>query len=998
MTVSAFLRLALQIAIMIAVVPAVLAGESILVNDDNAGANTVFDSTSMQLSPWERIPDGDLDACRTYLDGKTELVLSPGALPTTQAHLLLRAFDVDSSAEPDQGYAFPEQDNVLFNNRLMGQLSGDFQEWSTQLYPITLEETFSENLLAIDIDILGQQAGNSLWCVALDWGQLLIDGGQQDEASIQSLAISNVVTATDAVTLSVTIETQAIQAGDYHLELSLIDQNAAAQTDVVGTFNEELKQQTAGQITSQTFFLTFDRTVLTSGYYGLQALLFNTTFTANNTWPTTVQDLNIAHFYHNQNTTPSRTLYVDSDGDALLDGDELNLDSDGDGILDAADADDDGDGLSTRFEHQRNDHVIETAMRLNTDGDVWLNYLDIDDDNDGVLTESEGGRTDSDSDGVLDYLDAANQSACYPNIRHDLCDADNDGEINRLDLDDDGDGIEDISDSNIAVPAFTNLIISIPENERFVMDLHDGNGTDLDADGDVITYHLSPELDHSYLELNSTSGELNFVEVVDFESGKTTYTVNIVAQANGDQTPFSVTINILNLDDESLQSISDGDDRANQIYDNALAGSEVGITALAQDPDGDDVTYVLLQSGSDRFVIDDSTGVITVGEDADFNYEEIAFFDLVVKATSTDQSGEQTATFRVNVEKALADTDGDGVPDISDDEAENACVPNADTRACAIQIEEERQRAEEEERLRREQETGTLDTGNNGLGAFPSWALFAFFLLLLPYGKLIASPWYKGMFDEMDIYVGGGTGSSALRPETSGTRYQVESDNGQAWKLTAGWDWTDELSIEGYYGDLGEASFVDSGTLNYQVKGASLIQQKWIKGGERRVHSIAAMVKGGANMLTNEGRGVSYERNSFVQPYVGLGAEYYLPRQYSVRAEYEWFGTDAALMSLSLVKRFGFRSKSQPKPIPTWDQWAEAKRIKSESADEKNAVRMIESLPPTAAIRKRIVRISPVIVDADRDGVLDDEDMCLHSSENVAVDRKGCVPLPTSKP
>ncbi len=74
----------------------------------------------------------------------------------------------------------------------------------------------------------------------------------------------------------------------------------------------------------------------------------------------------------------------DSDGDGLLDGDELGtvdapIDSDGDGLPDLIDADDDGDGIPT---------VDEGTDDL--DGDGVPNYLDLDSDGDGAPDASEG--------------------------------------------------------------------------------------------------------------------------------------------------------------------------------------------------------------------------------------------------------------------------------------------------------------------------------------------------------------------------------------------------------------------------------------------------------------------------------------------------------------------------------------------------------------------------------------------------------------------------------
>ncbi|MGK0248340.1 MAG: hypothetical protein ACI910_001070 [Oleispira sp.] len=55
--------------------------------------------------------------------------------------------------------------------------------------------------------------------------------------------------------------------------------------------------------------------------------------------------------------------------------------------------------------------------------------------------------------------------------------------------------------------------------------------------------------------------------------------------------------------------------------------------------------------------------------------------------------------------------------------------------------------------------------------------------------------------------------------------------------------------------------------------------------------------------MANNGNSVSYEKNNTMQLLGGIGAEVYLPRKFSVRFEIESYDTDAALLSLNLVKR-----------------------------------------------------------------------------------------------
>lgn len=133
----------------------------------------------------------------------------------------------------------------------------------------------------------------------------------------------------------------------------------------------------------------------------------------------------------------------DSDGDGLSDGDERDLgtdpnqsDSDGDGISDldevecgGTDTDDrDGDGVPDAEEQGGG------AEDRDTDGDEFPDWCDKDDDGDGISTETEGSG-DTDGDGTPDHRDT---------------DADDDGKLDADEgtADDDCDGIPNYKDAD----------------------------------------------------------------------------------------------------------------------------------------------------------------------------------------------------------------------------------------------------------------------------------------------------------------------------------------------------------------------------------------------------------------------------------------------------------------------------------------------------------------------------------------------------------------------
>ncbi|WP_047099793.1 beta strand repeat-containing protein [Sphingomonas sanxanigenens] len=101
-----------------------------------------------------------------------------------------------------------------------------------------------------------------------------------------------------------------------------------------------------------------------------------------------------------------------------------------------------------------------------------------------------------------------------------------------------------------------------------------------------------------------------------------------------------------------------------QVEENATAGTVVG-TVSATDPDGDTITYTLVDDGGGRFVIDADTGVITVAPGAVLDYETDRDIDITVRAT--DEFGtttDQTITILLtNVDEfpTIEGTPGDDV-------------------------------------------------------------------------------------------------------------------------------------------------------------------------------------------------------------------------------------------------------------------------------------------------------------------------------------------------
>ena len=121
------------------------------------------------------------------------------------------------------------------------------------------------------------------------------------------------------------------------------------------------------------------------------------------------------------NTTKTDPLKADTDDDGVDDKTEVGsspatpIDTDLDSIINAKDTDDDNDGILSRYETYNS---TTTPADDDTDTDGKPNYLDADDDGDGILSKDESNdpnkdgnpsdAIDTDGDSIPDYLDASN--------------------------------------------------------------------------------------------------------------------------------------------------------------------------------------------------------------------------------------------------------------------------------------------------------------------------------------------------------------------------------------------------------------------------------------------------------------------------------------------------------------------------------------------------------------------------------------------------------------
>ena len=189
--------------------------------------------------------------------------------------------------------------------------------------------------------------------------------------------------------------------------------------------------------------------------------------------------------------------------------------------------------------------------------------------------------------------------------------------------------------------------------------------TDADAT-DGVTYSLTDNAGGRF-QIDASSGVITVADssLLDFETD-TSHTVTVRATSDdGSTSTETFTVTVEDVSEGGVGSITDNDGATGgSIAENASNGDQVGITALATDPDAsDDVTYSLTDNASGRFTIDANSGVITVADSSLLDREADASHTVTVRATSDDGST-STETFTI----AVGDADEFDVGAITDND------------------------------------------------------------------------------------------------------------------------------------------------------------------------------------------------------------------------------------------------------------------------------------------------------------------------------------------
>ena len=606
----------------------------------------------------------------------------------------------------------------------------------------------------------------------------------------------------------------------------------------------------------------------------------------------------------------------DTDRDGIADFRD-NDDADGDGVSDALDPDDDNDGISD---------ADEGDGQRDTDGDGVPDSRDLDSDNDGLLDDSEAGDggtpRDSDDDGVPDYLDL---------------DSDNDSILDVIEAGgDDPDGDGRLGNGSAEGVGPDGLIAPAPL-------------TPVHSDEDGLPDHLDLDSD------NDGIPDLREALTIDDNSR---FDLEPIVDENGDGWDDNVAASPPPVPDTD----GDGDADYRDLNTDADSRNDV-VEAGGLDDDGD--------HRLDGFTDDNGNG-----------------YDDVLEVTPLP----------------VPDDDGDGVPEYRDpesaatpqepDDSDAPAAPGSEPRiktavdgagGCTVNP-----RAGFDPVLpllvimatlygfrRRGKVLGvlrfplrSLSSARHGGRTMVVCAGVAVSLALSAASFPVAAAaqrteqWYGGL----------GLGMSRLKPDPTGTPYKVADERDFGGQVFLGYDLLKFISIEGFFADLGAAQIDPSGAVGYQAFGVGGVFYINLPGNSHE--GLRAFASAGIGRINNDSE-LPVERLHDAQFYYGPGVEYSFGNGWIMRAAMALYDKDAALTTVSLMRRFGGKV-IQPPRAAVAPAAAEAEAPSAPVAQAESAAFAAPVVPP------------PVPVDQDGDGVADAEDDCLGTPAGVAVDEQGC--------
>lgn len=241
------------------------------------------------------------------------------------------------------------------------------------------------------------------------------------------------------------------------------------------------------------------------------------------------------------------------------------------------------------------------------------------------------------------------------------------------------------------------------------------------------------------------------------------------------------------------------------------------------------------------------------------------------------------------------------------------------------------------------------------------------------------------------LYAGATFGSTSLKPDTEGTAFSISNGDSVGSQLRLGIDLHNQLSLELDTAILGDAQFAQGDTfVKYSSASISALFYG-LTGVEARSRreGWSGYGKLGYSLL---------QRASNVQPFdrsegnvlLGFGAEYGFRNGMALRAEFTRYDSDASVIGIGGIYRFGMA----PKSIGRVFLGAAKSAVKGESGNETKYANNSSGAPSLGAAMpaqtQSIWTPSGGANDLDGDGVLNVNDTCADTPATTTVNNQGC--------
>ncbi len=148
-------------------------------------------------------------------------------------------------------------------------------------------------------------------------------------------------------------------------------------------------------------------------------------------------------------------------------------------------------------------------------------------------------------------------------------------------------------------------------------------------------------------------------------------------------------------------------------------------------------------------------------------------------------------------------------------------------------------------------------------------------------------------------YIGGSLGISDMDPD-GGNTWKTTDNKDMSKKIYVGTDVSRQVGLEAFWADFGEArlksNIGESGKVHYQAIGANVVYNSPVK-----FAGIRPLGKLGVAKFSNKDKGaVNSKQNNKLTVFGGIGAEYDLTENFTLRSEYEYFDKDISNLSVGV--------------------------------------------------------------------------------------------------